>query len=120
MAPYDENDSGDEDSPDSGNSLTHKLDEWAKQDVVEMYCSNNMTGYLEEKIEGRRPGNYYPTAWRKECYDYLVESYVYWRRNVELVDLHKCRAKAYRDTFEMMYSKLTPRVKTLMQLQRRW
>ena len=105
---------------DDAYCLTAILNEWSKQDVRTMYDRGDLTAYLDEKIASSRPPGRHYAKWPHECYTYLVESYVYWRRNVELINLGECRVNAYRDLYEWMYAQQTPKVTTLSKLSRGW
>jgi hypothetical protein len=97
-----------------------RIKKWSVDDVITLYESGDIKNTLESMIRARQPSHLRTSVWEKYCYNYLLESYIYWRRNVEVVNLEICRINAYRDLFERMYSFNAPNVKTSIMRERGW
>ena len=104
-----------------------QLERWAVEDAQMTFRYSNQQEFFSISVEERRPWNKYPNNWRRECINYLVDSYTFWRRHGDRIQPNitmtkgECEWMAYKETYEWMYTRLNPgRLKTRSQTIRGW
>ena len=104
----------------------YRVEEWANEDLIELLRADNKHSFWKELVEARQPENINYKAWRDNCLNYLIDSYIYYRRHYDhthkrVVPKPVAVAMAYRDSIEYMYCSPTKgRLKTRVMLERGW
>lgn len=103
-----ENSSGAEEGNVSPELLEEIIAQEAQRLTMEAHRYPDPVGYLDYFIQQEARKYRYSERTRAHLYDFLVDSYVFWRRHNHHTDAHECEQSeaswlAIRDTFEYLW-----------------